>query len=106
MKIVRTRRYITDLKKLDATESNLEALELEVSTRPEVGALVKGLKGVRKVRFRIGDRGKRGGGRAIYYVMLANDAVIMITAYAKAEKEDLSPDDRKVILEIVEALKR
>jgi len=58
------------------------------------------------VRFRIGDRGKRGGGRAIYYVMLANDAVIMITAYAKAEKEDLSPDDRKVILEIVEALKR
>jgi hypothetical protein len=64
------------------------------------------LKGVRKVRFRIGDRGKRGGGRAIYYVMLANDAVIMITAYAKAEKEDLSPDDRKVILEIVEALKR
>lgn len=64
------------------------------------------MKGVRKVRFRIGDRGKRGGGRAIYYVMLANDAVIMITAYAKAEKEDLSPDDRKVILEIVEALKR
>jgi len=32
--------------------------------------------------------------------------VLMITAYAKAEKEDLSPDDRKVILEIVEALKR
>jgi hypothetical protein len=41
MKIVRTRRYITDLKKLDATESDLEALELEVSTRPRSEHLLR-----------------------------------------------------------------
>jgi len=33
-------------------------------------------------------------------------AVIMITAYAKAEKDDLSPDDRKAILRMLEEIGR
>jgi len=61
---------------------------------------------VRKARFRIGNRGKSGGGRAIYYVVMADNAVLMITAYAKAEKEDLSPDDRKAILRVLEEFNR
>lgn len=67
--------------------------------------MIQGLRGVRKARFRIGNRGKSGGGRAIYYVVISGDAVVMIAAYAKSDKEDLSADDRKAILRILEEFK-
>ena len=81
-------------------------MERMIAADPFVGAVIQGLKGVRKARFRIGNRGKSGGGRAIYYVVMADNAVLMITAYAKAEKEDLSPDDRKAILRVLEEFNR
>lgn len=106
IKIVRTHRYVKDIKKLKASAEDVDAMERMIATNPAVGALIQGLKGVRKARFRIGNRGKSGGGRAIYYVVMADDTVLMITAYAKAEKEDLSPDDRKAILRVLEELNR
>ncbi|HUJ03430.1 MAG TPA: hypothetical protein VLW75_07335 [Rhizomicrobium sp.] len=102
MRIVRTIRYSRDLRKLKASAADVERMERSIAARPESGAVIQGLKGVRKARFRIGNRGKSGGGRAIYYVLMANTTIIMITAYAKAEKNDLSPDDRKAILRLLE----
>lgn len=102
MRIVRTIRYSRDLRKLKASAADIERMERMIAARPDSGAVIQGLKGVRKARFRIGNRGKSGGGRAIYYVVMANAAIIMITAYAKAEKEELSPDDRKGILRALE----
>jgi mRNA-degrading endonuclease RelE of RelBE toxin-antitoxin system len=106
VKIVRTHRYVKDIKKLKASAEDVDAMERMIAANPAVGALIQGLTGVRKARFRIGNRGKSGGGRVIYYVMMADDTVLMITAYAKAEKEDLSPDDRKAILRVLEELNR
>ena len=105
IKIVRTHRYVKDIKKLKASAEDVDAMERTIAANPAVGAVIQGLKGVRKARFRIGNRGKSGGGRAIYYLMMAN-AILMITAYAKAEKEDLMPDDRKAILRVLEELNR
>jgi len=106
VRIVRTHRYVKDIKKLKASVEDVDAMERMIAADPFVGTLIQGLKGVRKARFRIGNRGKSGGGRAIYYVMMADDTVLMITAYAKAEKEDLSPDDRKAILRVLEESNR
>ena len=106
MRIVRTLRYAQDIKRLKASASDIDAMEREIAARPESGALIQGLKGVRKARFRIGNRGKSGGGRAIYYLVIAGDAVVMMTAYAKSEKEELSVDDRKAILRILEEFKK
>ena len=106
IKIVRTHRYVKDSKKLRALAEDVDAMERMIAADPFVGAVIQGLKGVRKARFRIGNRGKSGGGRAIYYVMMADDTVLMVTAYAKSEKEDLSPDDRKAILRVLEELNR
>jgi hypothetical protein len=104
MRIVRAARYVKDLRKLKASAEDVDAMERMIAANPQAGALIQGLKGVRKTRFRIGNRGKSGGGRAIYYVLLADNAVLMITAYAKAEKEDLTADDRKGILRVLEEL--
>ena len=50
-------------------------------------------------------RGKRGGGRAIYYLMLNDDLSIMITAYAKNDQEDLTPEQKKAVLAVLKELK-
>ena len=106
MRIVRTHRYIKDLKKLKASEAEVDAMERMIAADPAAGVLIRGLRGIRKARFRIGNRGKSGGGRAIYYVLLAEGVVLMITAYAKAEKSDLTPEDRRAILGLLEEIKR
>ena len=66
--------------------------------------MIRGLRGVRKIRFARPGTGKSGGGRAVYYVALKGGLLAMLTAYPKNEKDDLTPDDRKAILRAIEAL--
>jgi hypothetical protein len=56
---------------------------------PEAGDLVPGSGGVRKVRWRVAGRGKRGGIRVIYYARVRQGQIWMLTLYAKNEKENI-----------------
>jgi hypothetical protein len=49
--------------------------------------------------------GKRGGIRLIYYYWV-RDAVILLTAYPKNEKENLTNADKKEFRKLIENLKR
>lgn len=104
MRIVRTHRYTKDLRRLRLSERHQDALEQSIANDPQVGAVIPGLEGVRKVRFAMQGRGKSGGGRAIYYLMLSDDLAIMLTAYAKNEQENLSPEQKKAILAALKEL--
>lgn len=104
MKIVRTKRYLKDIKRIGASDADISALELAIASNPAAGDVIQGLGGVRKIRFGMGNRGKRGGGRAIYFLMLSDDAALMLTAYAKNEKSDLSTEDRKALIQLVKEL--
>ena len=104
MQIVRTSRYLKDLKRIGATASDAARLEAEIASNPQAGDVIPGLGGLRKIRFGVAGRGKRGGGRAIYFLMIAKDVVIMVFAYAKADQEDLSPAQRKAALALVKEL--
>jgi hypothetical protein len=104
VKIVRTKRYLKDMKRIGASISNMSSLEKEIATNPMVGDVIQGLGGVRKIRFGIGNRGKRGGGRAIYFLMISDDMALMLTAYAKNEKSDLTEADRRAILALLKEL--
>ena len=46
-------------------------------------------------------RGKRGGLRAIYYWATKDDVVLMLLAYPKNERDDLSPEQKKVLKALV-----
>ncbi|MGK6314228.1 type II toxin-antitoxin system RelE/ParE family toxin [Neorhizobium sp. DT-125] len=104
MKIVRTGRYLKDMKRIGASVADMASVEQEIAANPTAGDVIQGLSGIRKIRFGFGNRGKRGGGRAIYFLMLSDDTVLMITAYAKNEKADLSQADKKVILALLKEL--
>jgi hypothetical protein len=48
--------------------------------------------------------GKRGGVRAVYYFVVRADLVYMLDVYAKNEKSDLTPADKREIKAIVSML--
>ena len=107
MKIIRTKTFDVDLKRIGASHSDFDGLVRDLENDPEAGDRIKGLHGVRKIRFALPSRktGKSGGGRAIYFVLILDDAIVLITAYAKNERTDLSQRQRQQILEFLQELK-
>lgn len=82
----------------------MRRIESALVAAPEANPVIKGLRGVRKARFALPGRGKSGGGRAIYFFAVRS-AIYMMTAYAKNEADDLSSEQRKKILAIIDGLK-
>lgn len=104
MQIVRTKRYLRDMRRLGVTEAEMLRVETEIATNPRIGDVIPEMTGLRKMRFGFGGRGKRGGGRAIYFLILADDVAIMVFAYAKSVQEDLSAEQRKAALDLIKEL--
>lgn len=70
--------------------------------RPETGDLIPQSGGLRKIRWRISGKGKRGGLRVIYYWDAPDDTFFMLAAYKKSKKEDLTKDQIKILRNLVE----
>ena len=104
MRVVRLKPYLRAMRRMGLGEIEMRRIESEILAAPDSHPVIQGLKGVRKVRFARSGGGKSGGGRAIYYVQLGRGLLAMLTAYAKSEKEDLTPEDRRAILRAVQAI--
>ena len=77
---------------------------------PTSGDLIPGTGGVRKLRWGLEGRGKRGGARVVYFYHDAGMPNFALTAYAKSERADLSQQDRNDFRQLaallVESFKR
>jgi len=56
---------------------------------PEVGNVVRGTGGIRKVRWAISGKGKSDGVRVIYYFKKREDEIWLLTIYSKNEVENI-----------------
>ena len=63
-----------------------------------------GTGGVRKLRWAVSGRGKRGGARVIYYYHGDELPVFLLDAYAKKEKANLTQAERNAIRQLVPML--
>lgn len=77
-------------------------LQLLLLDRPDAGPVIPGSGGLRKVRWALQGRGKRGGVRVIYYWAKKSERILMLLIYAKNERDDLSPAQVKVLRQVVE----
>lgn len=68
---------------------------------PEIGDIIPGTHGLRKLRVPLAGRGKRGGGRVIYYLLNESLPVYLLLAYAKNDRDDLSADQKKQLMQFV-----
>jgi hypothetical protein len=83
----------------DDEYSGLQALLME---HPESGVIIPGSGGVRKLRWSVAGRGKRGGIRVIYYWKCADDEIWMLTLYAKNERSTIPAHILRQIAEELE----
>jgi len=65
-------------------------LQGELVGNPEAGKLIPGCHGLRKLRWSIPGKGKRGGIRVIYYWHLAGESIYRLYVFKKNEQEDLT----------------
>jgi hypothetical protein len=72
--------------------------------RPDAGAIIPGTGGARKVRVRLPGRGKRGGARVIYAVVLRATALALLDVYGKSEQADLTADERRAIALLIQQI--
>ena len=91
-------RQITEL----LTDTQYKQLQKELLYNPLLGVLIKHSGGLRKLRWKTGSKGKRGGIRIIYYYITEDDKIFMLVAYPKSIKDDLSSKELKTLRAIVE----
>lgn len=99
---VESRIFARDREKyLDDDE--FRALQSALNGNPDLGAVIAGTGGLRKLRWAARGSGKRGGLRVIYFVVTADHRCLLLYAYPKSAQDDLSSEERHVLQKLVQA---
>ncbi len=91
-------KLISEIMSDDEYKELQEALVI----KPDLGVLIKNSGGLRKVRWSVDGRGKRGGVRVIYYWMTDNEQLYMMYIFPKSTQENLTDAQTKALRQIVE----
>ena len=83
-------------------DDDYRRLQTILVIRPDAGDLIPGSGGLRKIRWGVHGRGKRGGVRVIYYWAVQQDRILMLLMYAKSEQDNLSAEQLKVLRRMIE----
>lgn len=95
-------KFIKDGKLL---QKDFEDFENELLKDPKKGDVIPGMGGLRKSRIKSADGGKSGGFRLDYLDFPDDGITYYIVIYPKSIKEDLSPEEKKIILKLIEKIK-
>jgi len=77
-------------------------LQAALLGNPEAGALIVGSGGLRKIRWSLPGRGKRGGARMIYYYWVVKSRIYLLFAYSKSAKGDLTREQVRILAGLVQ----
>jgi mRNA-degrading endonuclease RelE of RelBE toxin-antitoxin system len=84
------------------SDDEYRELQQVLAKNPAQGAIIPGGGGLRKIRWKTGGRGKRGGARIIYYWFVSDSTVLMLFVFKKNERSDITKAQLKVLRTIVE----
>lgn len=101
--VIETPAFVAATRKLMGEVERMILVDY-LAFNPAAGDLVPGTGGVRKLRWALEGRGKRGGARVIYFYHDADMPLFALAAYAKNDRADLSQQDRNDFRRLTAAL--
>ena len=96
--------FLEKWSKLGLTDEDMMRLEEMLLNHPEIGAVMSGTGGIRKMRFPFGNKGKSGSSRVIYIDFQMKEQVFLLDIYPKSEKSNLTKKERNELRKFVEIL--
>ena len=101
MVIVETSIFTRQVRDL-LPDEEYRKLQAALVGKPTLGPLIRGTGGLRKARWALPGRGKRGGVRVIYYWAANQEQLFMLLMYPKSERDDLTPAQLRQLRNLVE----
>ena len=102
--IIETQQFAGKADKIMSAAEKDELFDF-IARNPKEGDVISGTGGVRKLRFAIQGKGKRGGVRVIYYYYDDRNPVLLFTVFGKNEKSDLTKKEKNILYGIVQDIK-
>jgi hypothetical protein len=84
------------------SDEEYSSLQSYLAAWPESGDVIRGTGGVRKIRWAVKGRGKRGGVRVVYVARAAKEVIWLLTIYAKNEAASIPANVLRKIREELE----
>jgi hypothetical protein len=86
-------------------DAQREAFVDFIARNPGAGDVIPGSSGVRKIRWTRAGVGKRGGARVIYFYHDPGRPLYLLMVYAKAQRENLTEEEKQAVRKLAAALK-
>ena len=103
---IETTVFTRQCQALGLTEDDLEELQRQIMENPQVGKVIQGTGGIRKMRFTLPGKGKRGGSRVCYVDFVLYETVYLMTTYGKGEKTDLTETEKQNLKAVVSEIEK
>ena len=103
---IHTPLFLKCWKAMGLNDESLTDLELILLNNPQLGDVIEGTGGARKIRIQLEGRGKSGGGRVIYLDVFEAEKLYFLFAYPKNVQDDLTSDQKRIIKKAIEEIKK
>ncbi len=101
MLIIETSVFTRRITALLADEE-YRILQEALTVHPELGRIIPGSGGIRKLRWRVLGHGKRSGIRILYYWLKSRRILLMLFAFSKSERSDLTREQLRQLRKLVQ----
>ncbi len=82
-------------------DEQYRTMQLALVLRPQLGPVIRGSGGLRKLRWSLAGMGKRGGIRLISYWDEPSESFCMLYAYPKRAQKDLTARQLRTLARVV-----
>lgn len=104
--VINTRPFDADWQECGLDDADLARLQQSLAANPEAGSVVPGAGGLRKVRFAPPGAGKSGGVRVCYAHFAGRFVFLMVAAYGKSRKSNLTVAEKKAAAALIREFDR
>lgn len=101
--VIETGTYLAQAERLLSEDERMAIVDV-IAADPELGVVVPGTGGLRKMRIGLRGRGKRGGGRVIYWYHSPDCPAVLLWVLAKSAVEDLTKEQYRKLAGAIEGL--